>query len=325
MVKTQRNMKQPPIRVIDSHTEGEPTRVVVEGVPDLGDGTMREKADRFAAEHDWLRSAVCNEPRGHDAMVGALLCEPTEPDCCCGVIFFNNIGTLNMCIHGTVGVAVTLVHLGKIGPGEHRIDTPVGVVVARVNDDRSITVANVPSYRKAAGVPVDVPGYGIVTGDIAWGGNWFFLIEGQGPAVNFSHLGKLTEFTVAVRNALRDQGITGDKDMEIDHIESFGPPSDPSISDSRNFVLCPGKAYDRSPCGTGTSAKLACLHAAGKLAPGQVWRQAGILDTVFTGTVEELPGGKVLPSVTARAWITGESTYHFDPTDPFRHGIPSAL
>ena len=318
-------MSVPRIRVIDSHTEGEPTRVVVEGVPDLGSGSMREKATRFSTEHDWLRSAVCNEPRGHDAMVGALLCEPSEPDCCCGVIFFNNVSTLNMCIHGTVGLAATLVHMGKIGAGDHRIDTPVGVVVARVHDDGSVTVANVPSYRKAAEVPVEVPGWGTVRGDIAWGGNWFFLIDGQGPAVEFSNLDALTSFTWSVRQALEKNGITGDEGMEIDHIESFGPPTDPAVADSRNFVLCPGKAYDRSPCGTGTSAKLACLHAAGKLQPGVVWRQAGILDTVFTGTVEELPDGKVLPRVTGRAWVIGESTYHFDPADPFRNGIPSSL
>ncbi|RYD62434.1 MAG: hydroxyproline-2-epimerase [Verrucomicrobiaceae bacterium] len=318
-------MSVPRVRVIDSHTEGEPTRVVVEGVPDLGTGTMREKATRFSSEHDWLRSAVCNEPRGHDAMVGALLCEPSEPDCCCGVIFFNNVSTLNMCIHGTVGLAATLVHMGKIGPGDHRIDTPVGVVVARVHEDGSVTVANVPSYRKAADVPVKVPGWGTVRGDIAWGGNWFFLIDGQGPAVEFANLDALTNFTWSVRQALEQKGITGDDGMEIDHIESFGPPTNPALSDSRNFVLCPGKAYDRSPCGTGTSAKLACLHAAGKLEPGVVWRQAGILDTIFTGTVEELPDGKVLPRVTGRAWVTGESIYHFDPADPFRNGIPSSL
>ncbi|MCW1883664.1 proline racemase family protein [Luteolibacter flavescens] len=318
-------MSVPRVRVIDSHTEGEPTRVVVEGVPDLGGGTMREKATRFSAEHDWLRSAVCNEPRGHDAMVGALLCEPAEPDCCCGVIFFNNVSTLNMCIHGTVGLAATLVHMGRIGVGDHRIDTPVGVVVASVHEDLSVTVANVPSYRKAADVPVEVPGWGVVRGDIAWGGNWFFLIDGQGPAVEFANLDALTNFTWSVRRALELGGITGDHGMVIDHIESFGPPTDPVTSDSRNFVLCPGKAYDRSPCGTGTSAKLACLHAAGKLQPGVIWRQAGILDTVFTGTVEELSDGKVLPRVTGRAWITGESVYHFDPADPFRNGIPSSL
>ena len=313
------------LRVIDSHTEGEPTRVVIEGGPDLGPGTVAEKARRLREEHDWLRSSVCNEPRGHDAMVGALLVEPHEPDCCCGVIFFNNVSTLNMCIHGTIGLAVTLAHLGRIGVGEHRIDTPVGVVVARIDGDGLVTVANVPSYRLTTGVEVGVPGWGTVKGDISWGGNWFFLIEDQGPAVTFGNLEALTTFTCAVRDALEKQGITGENGMEIDHIESFGPPTDPSTSDSRNFVLCPGKAYDRSPCGTGTSAKLASLHAAGKLAPGQVWRQAGILDTVFSGCVELLPDGKVLPRVTGRAWVTGESTYLFDPADPFRNGIPASL
>jgi 4-hydroxyproline epimerase len=318
-------MSSPRLRVIDSHTEGEPTRVVIEGGPNLGTGTVAEKARRLREEHDWLRSAVCNEPRGHEAMVGALLVEPHEPDCCCGVIFFNNVSTLNMCIHGTIGLAVTLAHLGRIGPGEHRIDTPVGVVVAHLHADGAVTVANVPSYRLAAEVPVEVPGWGTVRGDISWGGNWFFLIEEQGPAVEFANLEALTAFTWAVRQALETQGITGANGMEIDHIESFGPPSKPTLADSRNFVLCPGKAYDRSPCGTGTSAKLASLHAAGKLKPGEIWRQASILDTVFEGSVEELPDGKVLPRVTGRAWVNGESAYYFDPSDPFRHGIPAII
>jgi 4-hydroxyproline epimerase len=241
------------------------------------------------------------------------------------VIFFNNVSTLNMCIHGTIGLAVTLAHLGRIGPGEHRIDTPVGVVVAHLHSDGSVTVANVPSYRLAAEVPVEVPGWGTVRGDISWGGNWFFLIEDQGPAVEFANLEALTAFTWAVRQSLETQGITGANGMEIDHIESFGPPSDPALADSRNFVLCPGRAYDRSPCGTGTSAKLASLHAAGKLKPGQIWRQAGILDTVFAGSVEELPDGKVLPRVKGRAWVNGESIYYFDPSDPFLHGIPAVI
>jgi 4-hydroxyproline epimerase len=318
-------MSSPRLRVIDSHTEGEPTRVVIEGGPSLGSGSVAEKARRLREEHDWLRSAVCNEPRGHEAMVGALLVEPQEPDCCCGVIFFNNVSTLNMCIHGTIGLAVTLAHLGRIGPGEHRIDTPVGVVVATLHPGGAVTVANVPSYRLATEVPVEVPGWGTVRGDISWGGNWFFLIEDQGPAVEFANLEALTAFTWAVRQALETEGITGADGMEIDHIESFGPPSDPSLADSRNFVLCPGKAYDRSPCGTGTSAKLASLHAAGKLQPGVTWRQAGILDTVFEGSVEVLPDGKVLPRVQGRAWVNGESVYFFDPSDPFRHGIPAIL
>ena len=310
------------LQVIDSHTGGEPTRVVVSGAPDLGNGSMAERARRFREEHDWLRGAVCKEPRGHEAMVGALLCESNEPECCCGVIYFNNVSTLNMCIHGTIGLAVTLAHMGRIGPGDHRIETPVGIVTATLGDDGSVEVANVPSYRKEAGVSVEVPGWGEVRGDIAWGGNWFFLIDGQGPSVEFGNLEALTSFTRAVRAQLAAQGITGDGGMEIDHIEVFGPPGDPATADSRNFVLCPGNAYDRSPCGTGTSAKLACLHAAGKLAAGEIWRQAGILDTVLTGLATVLPDEKIIPRVSGRAWITGESRYFFDPADPFRHGIP---
>ena len=314
-----------PLRVIDSHTEGEPTRVVVSGGPDLGSGTIAERAVILREQHDWLRSAVCNEPRGHEAMVGALLCEPYEPDCCCGVIFFNNVSTLHMCIHGTIGLAVTLAHLGKIGPGIHRIDTPVGVVEAELRPDGSVEVANVPSFRTAAAVPVIVPGWGEVRGDIAWGGNWFFLVGNQGPAIQSSNIEDLTSFAWDIRNALETQGITGDHGMEIDHIDLFGPPSDPVLADSRNFLLCPGKAYDRSPCGTGTSAKLACLHADGRIKPGEIWRQAGILDTIFCGRIEEIAGGKIIPFISGRAWVNGESTYFFDSTDPFRYGIPLSI
>lgn len=316
-------MYQVPLQVIDSHTQGEPTRVVIAGGPDLGCGTLAEKAKRLREDHDTFRSAVCNEPRGHEAMVGALICEPHAPDCVCGVIFFNNLTTLNMCIHGCIGLAMTLAHLGRIDPGAHRIDTPVGVVVIRLRDDGSVEVANVPSYRKAKAIAVEIPGWGRVDGEIAWGGNWFFLIENQGPPVDFSQLEALTHFTRLVRHELAQQGITGDDAMEIDHIEVFGPPGDPALADSRNFVLCPGNAYDRSPCGTGTSAKMACLHAAGKLAPGQIWRQASILDTVFEGRIEILPSGAIIPYVSGRAWINGTATYFFEPTDPFRHGIPA--
>jgi len=315
-------MSQSPLHIIESHTGGEPTRVVVAGGPDLGNGTMAEKSRCLREDHDWLRSAVCNEPRGHNAMVGALICQPSEPDCVCGVIFFNNHSTLNMCIHGTIGLAVTLAHLGKIGPGAHRFDTPVGVVVATLHEDGVVAVANVPSFRKAARVPVQVPGFGTVVGDVAWGGNWFFLIDNPGPCVDISNLETLVDFTWRVRLELQNQGITGYGGMEIDHIEVFGPPADCALADSRNFVLCPGKAYDRSPCGTGTSAKLACLHADGKLKPGEIWRQASILNTVFTGSVVELADG-IIPTITGRAWVNGESTYFFNPADPLRNGIPS--
>lgn len=313
------------LHVIDSHTEGEPTRVVIAGAPDLGNGTMAERATLLREKHDWLRSSVCNEPRGHEAMVGALLCEPHELDCCCGVIFFNNVSTLNMCIHGTIGLVVTLAHIGRIQAGVHRIDTPVGVISAELRDDGSVEVTNVPSYRKEIGVSVDVPGWGVVQGDIAWGGNWFFLIDGYGPLVDFKNLENLTKFTKAVRKTLEKQEITGDRGMEIDHIEVFGAPSDPTLADSRNFVLCPGDAYDRSPCGTGTSAKLACLHADGKLSPGEIWRQASILDTFFQGRIEELHGGGIIPRISGRAWVNSESTYLFNPADPFKYGISSNI
>lgn len=314
-------MSQAPLRIIESHTAGEPTRVVIGGGPDLGAGPLAERAQRLRDEHPWLHRTVCNEPRGHEGMVGALVCESDEPDCACGVIFFNNVSTLGMCIHGTIGLAATLAHLGRIHPGLHRIDTPVGVVLANLRANGSVEVTNVPSYRQAAAVAVEVPGWGTVRGDVAWGGNWFFLIDNQGPPVAFAHLEALSQFARDVRLSLASQGITGDHGMVIDHIEVFGAAADPALADSRNFVLCPGNAYDRSPCGTGTSAKLACLHAAGKLHPAQVWRQAGILDTVFEAVCEPLPDGKIIPRVSGRAWVNAASNYFFDPTDPFRHGL----
>lgn len=316
-----REMERRFLRVIDSHTGGEPTRVVVAGVPDLGGGPLAERAKCLREREDWVRRAVCLEPRGHEAMVGAVLVEPEAEGCVAGVIFFNNVSTLHMCIHGTIGLVVTLAYLGRIGVGVHRIDTPVGVVTAELAEDGAVSVSNVPSYRYASGVEVMVSGWGSVRGDIAWGGNWFFLVEGFGPEVKFLNLEALTEFTWRLRQALEEAGITGAGGEEIDHIEVFGPPGDAQVADSRNFVLCPGRAYDRSPCGTGTSAKLACLHAAGRLKEGEVWKQASILDTVFEGWIRDLGDGKVVPTVRGRAWVNGESTYFFDPQDPFAEGI----
>lgn len=313
------------LKIIDSHTGGEPTRIVVDGIPDLGGGTMAQQSQVFREKFDWLRSSVANEPRGHDAMVGALLLPPHDPQNLCGVIYFNNNSTLHMCIHGTVGLGVTLAHMGRITTGSYVVETPVGPITLHLNADGSVTVNNVPSYRYRKAVPVEVPGYGTITGDIAWGGNWFFLIQDQGPAVTREQIPALTQFTSAVKKALADQGITGADGGEIDHIETFGPPVDPQKADSKNFVLCPGNAYDRSPCGTGTSAKLACLYADEKLAPGQIWRQAGILDSVFEGSVSPIEGLTVTPTVTGRAWVIGESTYLFSPDDPFRYGFPSVI
>jgi len=309
------------LHIIDSHTEGEPTRIIVSGGPELGGGTVAEQAAVFAREHDWLRRALCMEPRGHEAMVGGMLCQPREPDCACGVFFFNNASNIPMCVHGTIGLVATLLHLGKITQGRHRIETPAGVIEVNLGGDGRVEVINVPSRVLRAGVPLDVPGWGTVAGDIAWGGNGFFLIDAQGPTVEFTNLGELTRFGMAVKSALTDAGLDFVDGIKIDHVELFGPPGDPSRADSRNFVLCPGNAYDRSPCGTGVSAKLACLHAAGKLGMDKPWRQAGILDTVFEGRIIAATDQGILPCVSGRAWILSEATHHFDPTDPFRNGI----
>jgi 4-hydroxyproline epimerase len=309
------------IQVIDSHTAGEPTRVVIAGGPDLGSGSLAERRARFRQEWDRFRSAIVNEPRGSDVLVGALLCQPTDPSCAAGVIFFNNVDYLGTCGHGTIGVAVTLAHLGRIGPGEHRLETPVGVVTFRWEGGGRVAVANVPSFRLAKGVTVPVDGIGPVTGDVAWGGNWFFLVENHGQRLELANVGPLTDYAWRIRKALTRQGVTGAEGAEIDHVELFGPPRDPTCQ-SRNFVLCPGGAYDRSPCGTGTSAKLACLHADGKLGEGQVWRQESILGTVFEGTFR-VEADRIIPTITGSAYVCAEATLLLDPADPFEMGIRS--
>ncbi|HIG83611.1 MAG TPA: hydroxyproline-2-epimerase [Verrucomicrobia bacterium] len=309
------------IKVIDSHTAGEPTRVVVDGAPDLGVGNMEDLRDRFEEKAHWLRTALLSEPRGFKAMVGALLCEPTDPKSAAGVIFFNNSGVLKGCIHGTMGLIKTLEFMRRISAGSHYIETPIGIIKAELRSDGSVSVANVPSYRYLSNVEIDVEGFGKVLGDVAWGGNWFYLIEGYGPEIKLSNLRNLSSFSIAAMEALEVAGIVGDNGSKIDHIEIFGPPSDSVKSDSTNFVMCPGGEYDRSPCGTGTSAKLACLHASGKLKQGQIWRQSSILGTVFEGEVKPLEDQKVIPKVSGRAWVNGETNIIIDHSDPFRFGI----
>jgi 4-hydroxyproline epimerase len=307
--------------VIDSHTGGEPTRVVVSGGPDLGVGSLSERLERFRSQHDCFRSAVVNEPRGSDVMVGALLCEPADPACAAGVIFFNNVGYLGMCGHGTIGLVATLAYLGRIKRGEHQIETPVGTVSCVLHDGGEVTVNNVPSYRTAENLAVEVPGHGAVRGDVAWGGNWFYLVRDHPMELGVDNIEALTTFTWAIRQALRANGITGDSGQEIDHIELFGPPRTAG-GDSRNFVLCPGKAYDRSPCGTGTSAKLACLYADGRLREGEIWRQESVIGSVFEGTVK-VRDGKVYPSIKGSAFVTSEAELVLDSRDPLRTGIRS--
>lgn len=305
------------IQVIDTHTAGEPTRVVVAGGPDLGSGPLGDRRMRLVRDFDRYRSAVVNEPRGSDVLVGAWLTPPHAPDCVAGVVFFNNVGVLQMCGHGAMGVAVALGSAGRIGPGRHRLDTPVGVVPFEFDGVNTVVIENVPSYRTAAGVRVEVPGHGSITGDIAWGGNWFFLCGDHGQQLAHDNVEALTDFTWRLRLALAAHCVTGAGGAEIDHVELYGPSS---RADARNFVLCPGKAYDRSPCGTGTSAKLACLAADGLLPPDVPWRQEGIVGSVFEGRYR-WSGSVVLPRITGQAYVTGESSLILDPADPFCWGF----
>jgi 4-hydroxyproline epimerase len=310
------------ISVVDSHTEGEPTRVVVEGWPQPAGATMVERRDDLAAHWDHLRSAVVCEPRGHDAMVGALLTPPVSTDAAAGVIFFNNVGYLGMCGHGTIGVVRTLEHLGRITAGQVRLDTPVGSVTADLGTDGAVTIRNVPSYCHARDVGVEVPGLGRIVGDVAYGGNWFFITHWDRSPLALAEVDDLTRITRSIMFALRDQGVTGRAGAEIDHVELSAAPTR-SDADSRNFVLCPGGAYDRSPCGTGTSAVMAARHARGALALGARWRQESVTGSLFTGWLEE-EDGQLIPHVRGTAFITGEATLRFDPTDPFRAGFTTA-
>jgi 4-hydroxyproline epimerase len=307
------------IQVIDSHTGGEPTRLVVSGFPDLGSGSIADKRERLRQDHDRFRQAVICEPRGSDVIVGALLCEPSDPSCVAGLIFFNNAGYLGMCGHGTIGVAVSLGHSGRIRAGRHRFETPVGVVSVEYDGANSASFENVPSYRHARAVTIDAKKFGKVTGDVAWGGNWFFLVRDWPEPIDSTHAGRCMIACHSIREALVENRITGTEGAEIDHIELFGPPEDTQNS-SRNFVLCPGYAYDRSPCGTGTSAKIACLAADGSLKPGEIWRQESVLGSLFTASYR-MEGDKVIPRISGEAYVTAESTLLINEADPLTWGF----
>lgn len=309
--------------LIDSHTGGEPTRMVYDGFPKLCGDTLSDKLADFRENYDHLRRAVILEPRGSDVMVGALLCQPTNPKALAGVIFFNNEGYLGMCGHGSIGVIASLFYQGKIAVGEHWLETPVGMVKATLHDDGSCSIQNVPSYRYRKQVAVDVPNFGVMHGDIAWGGNWFFLVNDHGQTVNPANIKILTDLSVAIKNALAAQGITGKDGAEIDHVELFGTSSN---ADSQNFVMCPGGAYDRSPCGTGTSAKLACLAADERLAPGEVWHQESIVGSIFLGIYMPYTDSKaeystIIPTIRGSAYVSAETKLVFADNDPFRFGF----
>ena len=307
------------IRYIDSHTGGEPTRLVLEGFPDLTALPLRERVNALRSMHDRYRVAVVTEPRASDVVVGGVLMPPVEPGSVASVIYFNNAGYLGMCGHGTIGVIATLRYLGRISEGTHRLDTPVGTVTCTLGANGRVSIENVASYRQRKDVRVEVDGFGPVTGDVAWGGNWFFLADAHDRAIDLGHVAPLTEFTSALRRALLRDGVTGRDGGEIDHIELFGDPAD-AANDCRNFVLCPGLAYDRSPCGTGTSARLACLAADGVLAEGATWRQESIVGSVFEGKYRKVEGG-IVPTITGEAFVCAEGTALLDPNDPFCWGI----
>ena len=316
-----------PIRFVDSHTEGEPTRVVVEGGPALAGATVAAMAADLAANHDWFRSAVVNEPRGSDVLVGALLVRPADPACAAGVIFFNNAGLLGMCGHGTIGVVRTLMHLGRSLAGAVRLETPVGTVTARVvpgaDGVPAVEVGNVRSFVHRAGVELRLPDGRAVHGDIAWGGNGFFLCEDHGEAIELANIDALTRRSWEIRHALERAGLAMIDGRPVDHVELVGPPRD-AHNHARTFVLCPGGAYDRSPCGTGTSAKVACLAADGKLAEGATWKQESVIGSHFLASYRRLPDGQVQPLVTGRAFVQADATFLFHPEDPFAWGIRPA-
>jgi 4-hydroxyproline epimerase len=308
------------IRVIDSHSEGEPTRVVIEGWPQPAGATMAERRDDLRARYDHLRRAVVCEPRGHDAIVGALLTPPVTSDATAGIIFFNNGTYLGMCGHGLIGVVRTLEYQGRVRPGTSRYDTPVGTVSAELSADGSVTIENVAAHCHATDVAVDVPGIGRVVGDIAYGGNWFFLTHLPDVIIGLDRARDLTRLTQSIQDALRAAGITGANGADIDHIELSAAPMRHD-ADARNFVLCSGGEYDRSPCGTGTSAIMAARHRRGQLALGEPWRQESVAGSLFTGWLTAGPNGTLIPHVRGTAFVTGEATLRFDPRDPFRGGL----
>ncbi|MEO5566887.1 MAG: proline racemase family protein [Gemmatimonadaceae bacterium] len=313
-------MNIPDMRVVDSHTEGEPTRVVIDGWPELLGTTMAARRDDLRAQHDHLRRAVVCEPRGHAAVVGALLTPPVSPGATAGIVFFNNATYLGMCGHGLIGVVRTLHHLGRLQPGVATFDTPVGLVRTELADDGYVTIENVASHCHTLDVAVEVPGVGRVTGDVAYGGNWFFITEQNLGDISLGNARALTRVTQLIQSALDAQGISRVDGEHIDHIEISGP-AQRLDADSRNFVLCSGGEYDRSPCGTGTSAKMAVLHARGKLKCGEDWRQESVTGSLFTGWLTQGRGGELIPHIRGSAYVTGEATLRFDPSDPFRLGL----
>ena len=313
----------PRLRVIDSHTIGEPTRVVIDeslvaGL-DLGMGSVRERRDRFRDRYDHVRSALVGDPRGTNAMVGVILVPPADPSCRFGAFYVNRVGYLDMCGHATIGLAVTLGSQGIIEPGSFRLETPAGVVGVMWHGGGAASFECVPPRRIAKSLALACDDGSRVTGDVATSGLWFFICRDHGLAVEPAAIPALTERAWSIRRALEARGITGDGGEVIDHVVLLGPPREPG-NDGRAFVLCPDGAFDRSPCGTGTSALVGCLLDDGMLAEGRTWRQESVLGGVYEARIRREQGVAV-PTVRGRAWLTAETTLHFAADDPYRIGL----
>jgi proline racemase len=325
---------------VDSHTEGMPTRVVTGGVGVVPGATMAERRRYLMSDLDQLRTLLMCEPRGHSAMSGAILQPPTRPDADWGVLFIEVSGCLPMCGHGTIGVATVLVETGMVAVTEPvtaiRLDTPAGLVVAEVavRDDRaeSVTLHNVASYVEVLDAKVEVPGYGSVRLDVAFGGNFYAIVELAELGIEFvpsdpRERQRMLDAGLAIMEAVTEQvGPAHPDDPEITgchHVYLAAPGSDARRS-RHAMAIYPGW-FDRSPCGTGTSARMAQLHARGELALGTDFVNESIIGSRFIGRLlgETSIGGRpaVLPAVTGRAWITGTAQYFLDPTDPFPAGF----
>ncbi len=308
------------MHVIDSHTGGEPTRVILDGGPDLGSGSLVERAQILAAEHQEFCNSILLEPRGHPAMVGALLVNATDPESATGVIYFDADAVLGMCGHGTIGLAVTLAHLGRIDIGTHQIETPAGKIEVQLLDANTVEVTNIESRRVREAVSVEVSGLGTITGDVAYGGNWFFIVDPSPIPVLPTNLRALTDATIAIREATIKQGIGGEEGQPIDHVVFQGSSTNADVH-SRNFVLCPDNSYDRSPCGTASSARLACLAADGRLLPGDIIIQESVIGSPYRLSYQPGIKGGIIPTITGQAFVMAECTLIFDECDPYKNGI----